>query len=147
MRFRHTGGDVGPFRFPASSNVQDMRERLFQEWPKGERGGRSCVALRLNRPRHNGRWADRSADGSRGSQLWDEAGTTRAHRGFPPPPSIIERFPSITLDTDGSLGKDYPASPGEVRIILNGRFLDAGESLQGGCSREWAISNRIALLW
>lgn len=33
-RFRHVSGDLGPFRFPLSSNVQDLKERLFREWPK-----------------------------------------------------------------------------------------------------------------
>lgn len=65
IRFRHVCGDIGPFKFPFPSNVQDLRERVFQEWPKA-----------------------------------------------------------------GTLGKDPPASPSELRLILSGRFLDANERLE-----------------
>ncbi|KAK9868978.1 hypothetical protein WJX84_001375 [Apatococcus fuscideae] len=34
IRFRHTQGDIGPLKFPSTSSVQDVRERLFADWPK-----------------------------------------------------------------------------------------------------------------
>lgn len=35
VRFRHTQGDVGPFKVPASTSVQSLKDRLLIEWPKG----------------------------------------------------------------------------------------------------------------
>ena len=35
IRFRSTGGDVGPFAFAQDAPVQELRERLFAEWPTG----------------------------------------------------------------------------------------------------------------
>lgn len=34
VRFRHTQGDVGPFKVPASTSVQSLKDRLLIEWPK-----------------------------------------------------------------------------------------------------------------
>lgn len=65
VRFRHVCGDIGPFLFPSSANVQDLREKLCQEWPK-----------------------------------------------------------------DGTLGKDTPTNPSDLKIILSGRFLDSSECLE-----------------
>jgi hypothetical protein len=36
VRFRHTqGGDIGPFAFLDTVTIQEMKDRLLQEWPKG----------------------------------------------------------------------------------------------------------------
>ncbi|KAK9800228.1 hypothetical protein WJX73_001307 [Symbiochloris irregularis] len=34
VRFRHTQGDVGPFKFTGSTNVQSLKDKLLSEWPK-----------------------------------------------------------------------------------------------------------------
>jgi len=34
LRFRSTNGDIGPFLFPDSTLVHNLRERLLVEWPK-----------------------------------------------------------------------------------------------------------------
>lgn len=36
VRFRHTLGDVGPFQFPLSSPIGDLKAKLFEAWPTGE---------------------------------------------------------------------------------------------------------------
>lgn len=36
VRFRHTLGDVGPFPFPLSSTISDLKAKLFEAWPTGE---------------------------------------------------------------------------------------------------------------
>lgn len=35
VRFRHTQGDVGPFKFTGSTDVQSLKDKLLIEWPKG----------------------------------------------------------------------------------------------------------------
>jgi len=32
IRFRHTSGDVGPFGFPPSSTILNLKERVCKEW-------------------------------------------------------------------------------------------------------------------
>uniref|UniRef100_A0A7S1X7T6 Ubiquitin-like domain-containing protein n=1 Tax=Tetraselmis chuii TaxID=63592 RepID=A0A7S1X7T6_9CHLO len=32
IRFRHISGDVGPFRFPSSATILNLKERVCQEW-------------------------------------------------------------------------------------------------------------------
>ena len=70
IRFRHSGGDVGPFAFPVASNVTALKEKLLLEWPTEVRGsrplGRAVVAHRVGvacnshvRPALGaGRWQD-----------------------------------------------------------------------------------------
>ena len=36
LRFRHTGGDIGPSTFPDSTTIQQIKEKLVAEWPAGE---------------------------------------------------------------------------------------------------------------
>ncbi len=35
IRFRHPGGDLGPFSFETNVNVLNLKERLLSEWPTG----------------------------------------------------------------------------------------------------------------
>ena len=38
VRFRHTTGtDIGPYNFQDSATVQQVKEKLLSEWPKGAR--------------------------------------------------------------------------------------------------------------
>mmetsp|Transcript_47765 Transcript_47765/g.121875 ORF Transcript_47765/g.121875 Transcript_47765/m.121875 type:complete len:121 (-) Transcript_47765:352-714(-) len=32
IRFRHISGDVGPFHFPTSATILNLKERVCQEW-------------------------------------------------------------------------------------------------------------------
>lgn len=34
LRFRHISGDIGPWQFPDSATIQQVKERLFADWPK-----------------------------------------------------------------------------------------------------------------
>ncbi len=36
LRFRHTQGDVGPFKFGSDTSVLGVKERLVTEWPTSE---------------------------------------------------------------------------------------------------------------
>lgn len=36
IRFRHIGGDLGPFVFNKNCTVLNLKERLMQEWSTGE---------------------------------------------------------------------------------------------------------------
>lgn len=35
IRFRSTNGDVGPFTFTEEQTIQECKDKLFAEWPKG----------------------------------------------------------------------------------------------------------------
>mmetsp|Transcript_37280 Transcript_37280/g.80558 ORF Transcript_37280/g.80558 Transcript_37280/m.80558 type:complete len:151 (+) Transcript_37280:1-453(+) len=39
IRFRHVGGDFGPYVFPKTCTVLNLKEKIIHEWPKVNRGG------------------------------------------------------------------------------------------------------------
>jgi hypothetical protein len=51
LRFRHPQGtDIGPFALPEALTVEELKERLLLEWPKGECSLVYCVLVRDFRP-------------------------------------------------------------------------------------------------
>jgi hypothetical protein len=35
VRFRHVAGDIGPFKLPPHTTVEEMKEKLLEAWPLG----------------------------------------------------------------------------------------------------------------
>ena len=55
IRFRHTLGDLGPFQFDPSTNIQSVKDQLFSGWPSGEaQGGGWQTAAAAAAPQHSG---------------------------------------------------------------------------------------------
>ena len=36
LKFRHVSGDIGPLKVSGSSNILQVKEKLYAQWPKGK---------------------------------------------------------------------------------------------------------------
>lgn len=103
MRLRHTyAGDLGPYTLPDTTTVQQLKDKVFAEWPKGgwEGGLRAAMA------------------GGRG-----------AGRRSTTPPDGMHARPACPAD--GSWSKEPPSQAADIRLILSGKFLDNAQALKG----------------
>ena len=114
-RFRHPHGDVGPLRFGSSTTVQVLKDRLVQSWPPGASPtqaacccpGRPCLG------------ANGTLHEQRGAVLLPWQGLAVA--GY----ASHQR----TRAAEGPMSTEVPQTFADLRLILNGKFLDNTETL------------------
>lgn len=106
IRFRHISGDVGPFHFPTSATILNLKERVCQEWQQSTELVVAAIMLEVLLSCLNSLL--NLTNGQVCGTCW-----------------------GVCIADGTQIDGDTVKTPSHLKLIFNGKFLEDGKELKG----------------